>query len=181
VHWILDFVSDTFGAARKLRNLTVKDDRPREKPGLIADTSLSGARVARGLTAMHRINGKPGFFVSENGTEFISTAILKWATDTDAAWHYIDPGKPRHKDLISSFNSRLSDECLNEEIFDSLGDASQKLALWRYDDNSIRPLSSLGSKTPQEVHRVLEQPMGTAPGALAQPETDNFRHTRLAL
>ena len=45
--------------------------------GLIADTSLSGARVARELTAMMRIYGKPDCIVSDNGTEFTSTAILK--------------------------------------------------------------------------------------------------------
>jgi transposase InsO family protein len=36
---------------------------------------------------------------------------------------------------------------LNEEIFDSLADARRKLALWRYDDNNVRPHSSLGKPT----------------------------------
>ena len=52
VRWSLDFVSDTFGASRKFRILAVNDDCTREKLGLIADTSLSGARVARGLIPM---------------------------------------------------------------------------------------------------------------------------------
>ena len=38
---------------------------------------------------------KPDCIVSDNGTEFTSTAILKWAGDTGVAWHYIDPGKPQ--------------------------------------------------------------------------------------
>ena len=42
--------------------------------------------------------------------------------------------------LIESFNGSLRDACLNEEIFDSLADARQKLALWRYDYNNVRPL-----------------------------------------
>ena len=46
---------------------------------LIADTSISGARVARELDALVRIYGKPGCIVSDNGTEFTSKAILKWA------------------------------------------------------------------------------------------------------
>ena len=77
VRWSLDFVSDTFGASRKFRILAVNDDCTRENLGLIADTSLSGARVARELTAMIRIYGKPDCIVSDNGTEFTSTAILK--------------------------------------------------------------------------------------------------------
>ena len=70
-------MSDTFGASRKFRILAVNDDCTRENLGLIADTSLSGARVARELTAMIRLCGKPGSIVSDNGTEFTSTAILK--------------------------------------------------------------------------------------------------------
>jgi putative transposase len=64
--WSLDFVSDTFGASRKFRILAVNDDCTRQNLGLIADTSLSGARVARELTAMIRIYGKPDCIVSDN-------------------------------------------------------------------------------------------------------------------
>jgi putative transposase len=59
VRWSLDFVSDTFGASRKFRVLAVIGDCTRENLALIADTSLSGARVARELTALIRIYGKP--------------------------------------------------------------------------------------------------------------------------
>ena len=39
--------------------------------------------------------------------------------------------------FIESFNGSLRDnDCLNEEIFDSLADARRKLALWRYDYNA---------------------------------------------
>jgi putative transposase len=43
--------------------------------------------------------------------------------------HYIDPGKPQQNAFIESFNGSLRDEFLNEEMFDSLEDARQKLAL----------------------------------------------------
>ena len=33
----------------------------------------------------------------------------------------------------------------------------RKLALWRYDDNNVRPHSSVGNKTPAETRRALEQ------------------------
>jgi putative transposase len=181
LRWSLYFVSDTFGASRKFRILAVNDDCTRENLGLIADTSLSGARVARELTAMIRIYGKPDCIVSDNGTEFTSTAILKWAGDTGVAWHYIDPGKPQQNGLIESFNGSLRDECLNEEIFDSLADARQKLALWRYDYNNVRPHSSLGNKTPAEARRALEQSDSAATDALAQPETDDYQQARLSL
>jgi putative transposase len=75
--WSLDFLSDTFGACRKFRILAVNDDCCRENLGLIADTSISRARVARELDALVRIYGKPACIVSGNGTEFTSKAILK--------------------------------------------------------------------------------------------------------
>ncbi|WP_156894304.1 IS3 family transposase [Rhodobacter xanthinilyticus] len=173
--WSLDFLSDTFGACRKFRILAVNDDRCRENLALIADTSISGARVARELDALVRIYGKPACIVSDNGTEFTSKAILKWANENGVEWHYIDPGKPQQNGFIESFNGSLRDECLNEEIFDSLADARRKLALWRYDYNNVRPHSSLANKTPAEARRALEQSEGSAPGALATPETNQYQ------
>ena len=64
--WSLDFVSDSFGASRTFRILAVIDDCTRECLCLVADTSLSGARVARELSALIRIYGKPGCIVSDN-------------------------------------------------------------------------------------------------------------------
>lgn len=82
---------------------------------------------------------------------------------------------------IESFNGSLRDECLNEEIFDSLADARRKLALWRYDYNNVRPHSSPGNKTPAEARRALELRDGNAPGALAQAATDNDQPKGLSL
>lgn len=173
--WSLDFVADTFGASRKFRILAVIDDCCRENLCLIADTSISGARVARELDALVRIYGKPACIVSDNGTEFTSRAILKWADQNNVAWHYIDPGKPQQNAFIESFNGSLRDELLNEEIFDTLGDARRKIALWRYDYNAVRPHSSLGNLTPLEARRTLELLEDTAPAALAMTPPANYQ------
>ena len=81
----------------------------------------------------------------------------------------------------ASMRCRATDECLNEEIFDSLADARRKLALWRYDYNNVRPHSSLGTQTPAEARRALELLDGNAPGALVQPETDRYQTQGLSL
>ena len=174
--WSMDFLSDTFGTSRKFRILAVNDDCCRENPCLLADTSISGARVARELDALVRIYGKPASIVSDNGTEFTSRAILKWANENDVEWRYIDPGKPQQNAYIESFNGSLRDELLNEEIFDSLDDARRKLAMWRYDYNHVRPHSSLDNQTPAEARRTLELNEGSAPGALAQIETEDYEN-----
>lgn len=141
----MDFLSDRFGASRRFRILAVNDDCCRENLCLVADTSISGARVAREIDALVRLYGKPATIVSDNGTEFTSRAILKWADANDVAWHYIDPGKPLQNGFLESFNGSLRDECLNEELFDSLPDARRNLARWRYDYNHVRPHSALGN------------------------------------
>ena len=103
-------------------------------------------------------------------------AILKWANDNNVEWHYIDPGKPQQNAFIESFNGSLRDELLNEEMFDNLDDVRRKLALWRYNYNNVRPHSSLGNQTPAEARRTLEQFEGSAPGALAQNETEDYEN-----
>ena len=57
--WSLDFVSDSLICGRRFRILCVVDDYTRECLALVADTSLSGARVARELTGLMGIRGKP--------------------------------------------------------------------------------------------------------------------------
>ena len=108
---------------RRFRILTVVDNCTRECLALIADTSLSGARVARELAALLEARGKPQKVVSDNGTEFTSNAILKFVDDHKFDWHYIAPGKPTQNDFIKSFNDRLRDELLNEKLFPSLSHA----------------------------------------------------------
>ena len=74
--WSLDFLSDVFGIGRRFRILAVIDDYSRECLALVADTSLSGARVARELDGVIARYGKPQTIVSDNGTELTSQAIL---------------------------------------------------------------------------------------------------------
>lgn len=64
--WSLDFVSDAFTDGRRFRVLAVVDDYTRECLALVADTSLSGARVARELSALIARRGKPVTIVSDN-------------------------------------------------------------------------------------------------------------------
>lgn len=116
----LNFVSDQLSDGRRLRILTVVDDCTRECLALVADTSLSGLRVARELDRIMQARGKPKMIVSDNGSEFTSNAILQWTNRGMVDWHYIAPGKPVQNAFIESFNGRLRDELLNETLFSSL-------------------------------------------------------------
>ena len=157
--WSLDFVSDAFTDGRRFRVLAVVDDFTRECLCLVADTSLSGHRLARELDTLIAKRGKPKMIVSDNGTEMTSMAILKWCQHTQIEWHYIAPGKPMQNGFIESFNGSFRDECLNETLFSSLGQARATITAWREDYNVNRPHSSLGNITPSEfaMKIVLEK------------------------
>ena len=126
--WSLDFVHDQFALGRRFRILNVVDDVTRECLSAIPDTSISGKRVARELTALIDARGKPGMIVSDNGTEFTSNAILSWAKENRVEWHYIAPGKPMQNGYIESFNGRMRDELLNESLFINLDQARQLIS-----------------------------------------------------
>jgi len=152
--WSLDFVSDQFTDCRRFRILTVIDDCTRECIALVADTSLSGRRVARELNQLMLQRGAPKMVVSDNGTEFTSNAILTWADGAKVEWHYIAPGKPMQNGFIESFNGKLRDEKLNDTLFSTLHQARVELANWRNDYNTNRPHSGLGWLTPSEFAKT---------------------------
>jgi len=146
--WSLDFVSDALACGRRFRVLTIVDDFTRECVGLVADTSLSGARVGRELDRIIAHRGAPALIVSDNGTELTSHAILRWQEERAVLWHYIKPGKPQQNGFVESFNGRFRDECLNEHLFGNLAAARRIIEGWRIDYNTQRPHTSLKGLTP---------------------------------
>ena len=152
--WSLDFVSDQMTDGRRFRVLTIIDDCTRECLALVADTALSGLRVARELHQIITHRGSPKMIVSDNGTEFTSNAILNWADEVNVQWHYIAPGKPQQNGFIESFNGKLRDEHLNATAFTTLHQARAELESWRNDYNHHRPHSGLGWLTPSEFAKT---------------------------
>jgi transposase InsO family protein len=176
VRWSLDFVHDQLANGRRFRILNVVDDVTRECLGAVPDVSISGARVARELSAIVATRGKPAMIVSDNGTELTSNAILTWSADMKIEWHYIMPGKPMQNGYVESFNGRMRDELLNESLFLGLADARCAIAAWVADYNNARPHSSLNYRTPAAfaAHLTATGPRaaladGSALGPVAQP------------
>jgi putative transposase len=165
--WSLDFVHDQLANGRRFRILNIVDDVTRECLASIADTSISGARVARELTALMARRGRPGMIVSDNGTEFTSNAVLSWASTQRIDWHYIAPGKPIQNAFSESFNGRMRDELLNESLFFGLGHARTEIAAWVADYNTERPHSALGYQTPMAFAATLVSTATAATGRAA--------------
>ena len=73
--WSTDFVHDQLADGRPFRVLTIIDDVTKYLAA-VPDTSSSGKRVVREMSAMIAARGRPGTVVSDNGTEFTSAAVL---------------------------------------------------------------------------------------------------------
>lgn len=95
--WSLDFVSDALTDGRRFRILAVVDYDSRENLVQVADTSLSGPRIARGLDKVIAEQSMPQTIVSDNGREFTSMAILKWVQNTRIDWHYVARSSPEYQ------------------------------------------------------------------------------------
>jgi putative transposase len=148
--WSMDFVSDRLAGGGWFRVLTVVDQFTRECVLLEADRSMTATHVAAALTRAVERRGAPESITVDNGSEFSSAVMDRWANDNGVKLSFIRPGKPVENGFIESFNGRLRDELLNTSIFLSLADARTKLRAWRTDYNATRPHSSLGDLSPNE-------------------------------
>ena len=151
--WSMDFVADSLFDGRKLRMLTVVDLYTRECLAIDVGQSLKGEDVVRVLNGITQQRGLPQSIKSDNGSEFISKVMDKWAYERNVKLDFSRPGKPTDNANVESFNGRLRQECLNENWFMSLDDAQTKIAVWRTYYNESRPHSALDWATPAEFAR----------------------------
>ena len=96
------------------------------------------------------MRSRPKTIRVDNGPEFTSKALDKWAYDHKVILDFSRPGKPTDNAFIESFNGSVRAECLNENWFLSLADAKEKIEAWRVDYNEQRPHSAWGSLAPKE-------------------------------
>ena len=148
--WSMDFMSDQLSSGRRIRLFNVIDDFTRQCLAIVVDVSINGHRVARELSRLIDLNGRPEFIVCDNGTEYTSLVMFDWAQRSGVGLQFIQPGKPSQNGFCESFNGRVRDECLNESLFSSLREAQEITAKWRMAYNAERPHSALNWATPNE-------------------------------
>ena len=152
--WSMDFVADNLFDGRKLRMLTVVDCFTRESLAIHVGQSLKGEDVVRVVDAIARERGTPQTIKTDNGSEFISKAMDRWAYERKVEIDFSRPGKPTDNAMVESFNGRLRQECLNEHWIMSLEDAQHKIEAWRrhrsYQHRESRPHAALDWRTPYE-------------------------------
>ena len=154
--------------------LNVVDDVTRQCLAAIPDTSISGRRVARELTALIERRGRPGMIVSDNGSELTSNAILGWCAENHIECHYIAPGRPKQDVFVESFNGRMRDKLLNETMFRNLAHTRAVIPVWAADYNTERPHSALDYRIPPAYARTLNH-------AIAHPAARDESSVRRAI
>ena len=176
--WSYDFVEDRTHDGRKYRMLTVIDEFTHESLAIRVDRKLNSTDVIDVLSDLFILRGVPEHVRSDNGPEFVATAVQKWIAAVGATTAYIAPGSPWENGFIESFNARLRDELLDGEIFYTLREAQVVIESWRRHFNTVRPHGSLGYKPPApEVFvpamtaRAAPQPQPAPPPTLASRPT----------
>ncbi len=170
--WTWDFIHDRTTAGQPLKWFAITDEYTRECLALEVDRSLTADRVLDVLTNLFLTRGVPRHIRSDNGPEFIATAIRRHGEQAGLEMLYIEPGSPWENGFAESFFSRLRDELLNCEEFANLAEARWFARRRQEEHNHERPHSSLGYQTPAQFAAACAASAPAAP-ALQQ-------HTRRA-
>jgi len=155
--WSTDFVTDSLFNGRRFRALTLVDNYSRECLAIEVGQRLRGEDVVNVLNRIELSHGLPESIRLDNGPEFISKELDRWAYEHHVTLDFSRPGKPVDNAFVESFNGSFRDECLNTHWFLSLEDAQEKIEAWRRDYNDWRPHSALDNLSPRQY---LEEQSG---------------------
>ena len=148
--WSMDFMHDQMEDGRCFRLLNVIDDFNREALGIEIDFSLPAERVIRTLSQIIEWRGKPVAIRSDNGPEYISDLLQKWAEKHDVRLDYIQPGNPQQNAYVERFNRTVRYEWLSQYLWQDLAEVQMFATRWMYDYNHDRPHMALGGMTPKQ-------------------------------
>jgi putative transposase len=158
--WAYDFVFDRTREGRPLKFLNVVDEYSRECLAIEVSRKQTSRDVLRTLAKLMLKHGVPEHIRSDNRPEFVAKAIRQWLSRLGVQTLFIEPGSPWENGYIESFNGKLRDELLNEEIFTTIKEARVLTAWWIRQYNHVRPHSSLGYRPLAPV--VIRQPISDA-------------------
>jgi putative transposase len=162
-----DFVADRTHDGRKFRMLTVVDEFSRDCLAIAVARRLDSDDVLATLTDLFVERGPPAPIRSDQGPEFIATAVQDWLGRLGVKTLYIEKASPWENGYCESFNGKLRNELLNVELFYTLAEAKVLIEAWRRHYNTRRPHSSLGYRPPApETIAPSPLPTGVAQGVV---------------
>jgi transposase InsO family protein len=147
--WALDYQFDVTATGRVIKILHVVDEFTRESLADLIDHSIDADATVACLDKIVDQRGRhPGFIRCDNGPELTANALRDWCRFGGCGTSYIEPGSPWENPWVESYGSRMRDELLAIEQFDTLLEAQVLIADWRIEYNTYRPHSALGMLTP---------------------------------
>lgn len=149
--WSYDFIHDRTEYGEKLKMLTVLYEHTRECLEIRVEKRMDSRHVIEKLDELMTERGTPMYTRSDNGAEFVAKRLTAWLEEKGLTPVFIEPGSPWENGLVESFQEKLGDECLNEELFWSRGEAQVVMDWYRDVYNRERPHRSLGYRTPTEA------------------------------
>ena len=152
--WSVDFMSDSLLSGRTFRTFNIIDDFNREALWIEVDTSLPAERVTRVLDRVAAWRGYPRRIRSDNGPEFISARMARWAKQHDIQLDFIEPGKPAQNAYIERFNRTYREEILDFYLFSNLNEVRVITEEWLEVYNGVRPHDALIGLTPYQYAAV---------------------------
>jgi putative transposase len=149
--WALDYQFDVTSHGRTIKILHVTDEFTRESLCDLVAYSIDADATVATLDKIAAGRGTfPEFIRMDNGPELTANVLRDWCRFTGTGTSYIEPGSPWQNPWVESYGSRMRDELLSLEQFDTLLEAQVLVADWREEYNTYRPHSSLGMRTPAE-------------------------------
>jgi transposase InsO family protein len=179
--WAWDFVFDRTTNGSPLKWLSIVDEYTRECLALKVDRSITSEDVIDTLAELFAMRGVPQCIRSDNGPEFVAKAVQRWLKQVAVEALYIEPGSPWENGYAESFHSRIRDEFLSIEEFESLSAARPLTTTWREDYNDHRPHSSLGYVTPAEFAARCATSTPESPSATPQASPPFQQHSGVYL
>jgi transposase InsO family protein len=152
--WALDYQFDVTATGRVIKILHVVDEFTRESLADLVDHTIDADATVACLDKIVGARGRhPGFIRCDNGPELTANALRDWCRFGRCGASYIEPGSPWQNPWVESYGSRMRDELLAIEQFDTLLEAQVLIADWREEYNTYRPHSALRMLTPAEFAR----------------------------
>jgi putative transposase len=149
--WALDYQFDVTSFGRTIKILHVTDEFTRESLCDLVAYSIDADATVAALDSVAAQRGTfPEFVRMDNGPELTAYALRDWCRFSGAGTSYIDPGSPWQNPWVESYGSRMRDELLAIEQFDSLLETQVFVEDWREEYNTYRPHSALEMLTPSE-------------------------------
>jgi putative transposase len=149
--WTWDFIFDRTSDGRSLKWPSLIDEYTSECLSLEARRSMTAEEIQEILAEVVAKRGAPPHRIrSDNGPEFAAEAVRSYLGGSGSGTLYVAPASPWQNGYAESFHSKLRDEFLELEEFESVAQAQALAELWKEEYHTERPHSSLKYVTPAE-------------------------------